>query len=193
MLCDTIITCVSEPDWTDVVGVVIAILGALFASLQWSRDSKVRRADFIKNIIEKLRSDNDMKDALYLFEYGDSWYNAGFHKGAGGLEPKVDKLLQYYTYICYLKNNCLLRKKEFCLFQYEIVHTLSNKDVQDYLYNIYHFSERVNTEKDCYGINKSFPFYHLIRFGIRKGVVQRDFLDENVYLKSNKYHHILNI
>lgn len=182
----------SVSDWADVIEAVFVVFGGAFALCRWRRNSKVRKSEYLNSLMDKLRSDDDMKETLKEFEYNASWYTSDFHKGECGLEQKVDKLLQYYTYICYLQNNGLLNDKEFLLFKYEIKHTLFNYGVQDYLYNIYHFSKRMNTDEDKDGVNKSFSFYYLIKFGVKENIIDKDFLEGKAHLKPQKYHHYLN-
>ena len=76
-----------------------------------------------------------------MFDYDEDWYSKKFHL-SGDLERKVDKTLSYFSYICYLKDRGIITKKELCFFQYQLERILKNQQVQDYLYNLYHFSNK---------------------------------------------------
>ena len=57
------------------------------------------------------------------------------------LELKVDTTLSYLSYICYLKEKKIIRKKEFNLFKSMINHAASNKSTLRYFYNLRHYSK----------------------------------------------------
>lgn len=113
-----------------------------------------------------------------MFEYNQTWYSAQFH-GSGELELKVDKTLSYFSYICYLKKRRIISNKEFDFFKYEIERILMNKQVQDYFYNLYHFSNKFGT---------SFTFKYLFEYGKKKKVFDAKFYDNKAHEKDERYH-----
>lgn len=126
---------------TDICSMLLVIVGGGFAYYQWKRSVALKRAEFINELTEKIRTDEYIRDVLYLFDYDEYWYSIDFHD-SGVLELKVDKTLSYFSYICYLKNQRLISNKEFRFFEYEVDRILENEQVQDYFYNLYHFCDK---------------------------------------------------
>ena len=93
---------ISISDITSALSVAFVILGGIFGYYQWRKNVLLKRAGYINDLTEKIRTDSDIKDVIYMFDYGEEWYSAKFH-GSGELELKVDKTLSYFSYICYLK------------------------------------------------------------------------------------------
>lgn len=173
----------SVSDIISAVSAVLVVIGGLFAFVQWRKNVALKRASYINELTEKIRTDPDIKDIVYLFDYEDRWYSSHFH-GSGELERKVDKTLSYFSYICYLKNQKLINKKDFKFFQYEIDRILINPDVQDYFYNLYHFSSK---------FKMPFTFFYLFKYGKRKKMFDASFFDNKSYIKdSTIFHHYLN-
>jgi hypothetical protein len=106
-------------DYLLLVSLVMGAIGGLFAFFQWRKNISLRRADYINVLIEKIRTDDIIKEIFYMIEYSQQhWYNEKFHQST--LEVKVDKCLSYFSYICYLKAMCLITKREYKFFEYEI-------------------------------------------------------------------------
>ncbi|MBD5585479.1 MAG: hypothetical protein HDQ88_10385 [Clostridia bacterium] len=123
--------------------VVIAIVGGIFAYVQWQKAKKVRRAEFIEDIITNLRTKPSFVRAMNIFDYRTDWYNEDFHQSE--LEHDVDAFLSYLTYICYLRKMAILTPSEFKLLSYEIDRVCTNTSTRTYLWNIYHFAHSVGT------------------------------------------------
>lgn len=117
-----------------------------------------------------------------MFDYGEEWYSMQFH-GSGELELKVDKTLSYFSYICYLKRQKIISNKEFDFFKYEVERILMNQQVQDYFYNLFHFSNKFGTP---------FTFKYLFEYGKKRKMFENNFYDKNAYHKDARYHHNLN-
>ena len=151
---------VTVDGYLNAVYIVLVIIGGIFAGIQWHVSNKIKRAEFIDDIIAKLSFDKGLARTMYMIEYSNylkkPWYDDNFHTGSD-LEFDVDKLLSYMSYICYLKKTKNIKNEEFKFLQYEIVRVCSSKDVQTYLWNIYHFARACNTK--C-------SFEHLIEFGL---------------------------
>lgn len=101
---------ISISDITSSLSVVFVILGGIFGCYQWRKNVLLKRAGYINDLTEKIRTDNYIKDVIYMFDYGEEWYSMQFH-GSGELELKVDKTLSYFSYICYLKRQKLYLTK----------------------------------------------------------------------------------
>ena len=134
--------------------------------------SSIKKASYINELLEKMRFGPDIKEVMYLFDYNDDWYNMGFHDNKT-LEPKVDKALSYLSYICYLRKQRIISKREFCFFEYQINRTLMNSQTQDYLYNLYHFAQRSKA---------SISFSPLIVYGKKAKIITDDFYDKTSYI-----------
>lgn len=169
-------------DIISAISVVLVIIGGLFGYYQWKRNVLLKRAGYINELTEKIRTDNFIKDVIYMLDYGKKWYSIDFH-GSGELEVKVDKTLSYFSYICYLKKQKIISKKEFTFFKYEVERILLNEQVQDYFYNLYHFSDKFNTP---------FTFKFLFKYGEKRKIFDENFYDKKAYEKDKKYHHYLN-
>lgn len=164
------------------ISVILVIIGGIFGCYQWRKSVLLKRADYINALIEKIRTDNDIKDVVYMLDYGENWYTEKFH-GSGKKEIKVDKTLSYFSYICYLKKQRIISNREFTFFKYEIERILMNVQVKDYFYNLYHFSNKYDTP---------FTFYYLFEYGEKRKMFEKDFYNNNAYKINERYHHNLN-
>lgn len=169
-------------DILSIVSLVLVIIGGIFTYYQWRKTVLIKRASYINELTEKIRSDSDIKDVVYLFDYDQNWYSAQFH-GNNALELKIDKTLSYFSYICYLKKQRIISKKEFKFFQYEVERILMNPDTQDYFFNLYHFAAKFKI---------SFTFVYLLDYGKEHNLLSDDFFDNKAYKKNHLFHHYLN-
>ena len=155
------------------------IAGGIFAFIQWNRTIKIKRSEFINQIIEKLRFDDKMASAMYLIDYDHDWYDSDFHNG-GENEFLIDKLLSYLSYICYLKDSRHITQKESSILEYELKRACESTSVQAYLFNLYHFSKSRNST--C-------SFQYLINYGLKNNIIDKEnFLNSS----SKKYPQYLN-
>lgn len=163
----------SISDICDVLSIAFTIIGGFFAYNKWTESNRIKRAEFINQIIEKLNFDKDMVNAIYKIDYDKNWYGYDFHKSK--LERKIDKLLIYLSYVCYISEMKNIKEEEFKILDYKLERTCSSYDVQSYLWNIYHFSKKQ-------GVNCTFQY--LIDYGIKKDIINKEtFLnpEENYY------------
>lgn len=159
--------CWTVDNWLSLISLFLVVLGGLFAWKQWNAGTSIKRAEFINQIIEKLRFDNEMADAMHLIEYDPNWYNEDFHDNPDSqLESSIDKLLSYLSYICYLKSTRNISKTEFEILRYEMNRVCVSPSVQAYLWNLHHFSKRNNT--GC-------SFQYLIEYGIKNKIIKPEF------------------
>lgn len=157
---------------------VLVVIGGFFAYWQWRKSVSLKRADYINDLTENLRTDKAISKAIYLFDYDDIWYTEEFH-GNTDLELAIDKTLSYFSYICYLKKQKIISENEFLFFKYEIERILTNSQTKNYLYNLYHFS------KEC---KVPMTFKYLFDYGESQGMFATSFYDD----KSELYPHYLN-
>ena len=150
----------------DILTVVVAALGGVFAFFQWWRSSYIKRAEYINELTEKIRSDNDIREIVYLIEYGnEDWYTEKFH-GSPELEKNVDKTLSYFSYICYLKSMRIISARELSFFEYKITRILKDDNIQRYLFNLHHFSEKNDVPMS---------FNYLLKYGKSHKLLSKEF------------------
>ena len=138
-----------------------AVLGGFFAYIQWRKSVKLKCSEFINQIIEKLRFDKDMAEAIYLIDYKENWYDESFHGGSNE-EFLIDKLLSYLSYICYLIKTNNITKKEVQILDYELHRACECWSIQAYLWNLNWWSKSRNSV--C-------SFQYLIDYGITNNII----------------------
>lgn len=182
----TFITNINNWTISDILSVIsiviaIAIVGGIFAYKQWKYSNKIKRADFIDRLLNKLRFDKEMAQTMSEIDYDHGWYDKNFHNNQDDdFEKRIDSLLSYLSYICYLKKEKHIREKEFGILEYEVNRVCTSPSVVCYLWNLYHFSAAQNTK--C-------SFYFLIDYGIENGLIDtQEFMNS----KSTKYIKTLN-
>tara|TARA_R110002012_G_scaffold263456_1_gene446318 strand:+ start:159217 stop:159747 length:531 start_codon:yes stop_codon:yes gene_type:complete len=151
-------------NWLTIISLVFVAVGGIFIYLQWHKSLKTRRAEFINQILEKLRFDEDLPKSMYIIDYNQGWYDGSFH--TSDLEISIDKLFSYVDYICYLKATRNISSTEFKIFQYEIKRICVSDSTKNYLWNLYHFS--MKNETTC-------SFQYLIDYGIDCKLFSNDF------------------
>ncbi len=154
--------------------VVLGVIGAL---IQWNRQLKREAAEFLKGLLDELRSE-EIVSFLYDIDYDKKWYGGKFHEGKK--ENKVDRTLSFLSFVCYLRSERLLGDAEFAFFDYELARALGNRQVIDYLYNLHHFSA---------GQNRKSPFEQLINHGVSVGLVDKGVFSDPTSYKRVKYLH----
>lgn len=170
---------------TEFASIVIGFIGLYIAISEYRRSNRIKRATYIDQLTERLKSDKEIRDMIYDFQYGDFHYTEEFH--GSDLEKKVDKTLQYFSYICYLKEKKIITNDEFMFFEIDISQALRCKDLIEYLYNLYHFECEIgdcNTQEE--GIN-NYSFNSLLRYGKQIGIIREDF-----FIKDDRHKHYLN-
>lgn len=169
-------------NWISLVSVVLAAFGGFFTLFQWYKKIKLKRSEYILNILEKIRNDKKISNVIYMIEYSEKWYGYDFHNDKN-LEPQVDYTLSFFSYICYLKNKNLISKYEFKFLEYEVTRIVTNPQVQNYLYNVYHFSKHVKTE---------FCFSYLKEYAEKQNLLLEGFEDDDSYSKYKYFKKYLN-
>lgn len=102
---------------------------------------KMKKADHLHDIIEKLMFDEDIVRFIDKVDYKtEKWYDERFHK-EHTVERLVDKTLSYLSYILYLKKEHIICEKDFHFVEYILKRTLRDSQVHSYLYNLYHFDK----------------------------------------------------
>lgn len=161
--------------------IVISIIGGGFAFFQWRNSYKLKRAELMKEASSKIREDKEIVDVLYSIDYSDEeWYTDEFFEDNHNCEAKFDRAFAFFDYLCYLKNKRILGNKEFKIFQYRIHRMVCDESFVNYMFNLYHFSQKHN---------KPVSFYHLLTYMKKHKLLDDDFWDVN----SSRYKKYLNI
>ena len=159
----------------------IGLFGVIFGLTQYTNSKKVSKSQFVSDLIQKIRNDKDVKDVIRLIEHDDFTYDSCFYANRD-LEYKTDKTLTLFSYLVYIKDNRIISEEEFLFFVYEIKLLLQNKQLQNYLYNVYHFSKCCKTE--C-------PFTPIIEYGKSNKILSEDFFDVDACESSARYKKII--
>lgn len=146
------------------ISLLLVIIGGLFTLHQWRKNLKLKRAEYINELTEKIRSDEDVKHTIYLLEYDDFCYDSSFHNNID-IELPIDKTLSTFSYICYLRFMKIITENEFDFFSYEIRRILQNCEIQRYLYFLFDFSNKQNVPM---------TFKYLFDYGIKKGYLNKE-------------------
>lgn len=173
---------ISLSDCIGFLSFIAALIGGIFAIYQWRKSQTLKRADYVNELTEKIRTDQDIAKTIYIFDYGEQWYSLNFH-GNNKIERPIDRTLAFFSYICYLKKKRIITNNEFAFFRYDVERILMNNQTKDYFYNLYHFSQKMRTP---------FSFDALFEYGKRIKLYEKEFWDPNAWKKSEKYHHNLN-
>ncbi|WP_405330739.1 hypothetical protein [Leeuwenhoekiella sp. LLG6367-2.1] len=161
-------------NWLKIISLLFATIGGFFIYYQWRKSIKTRRAEFINQILEKLRFDKELPKYMYIIDYNQHWYSQSFHDS--DIEASIDKLFSYVDYICYLKATKNISATEFKIFQYEISRICVSNSTKKYLWNLYHFSRKIKSA--C-------SFQYLIDYGINSELFPTDFKNNNsLYTKT---------
>jgi len=164
-------------NYLSLVLIAVMAIGSIFALFQWNSSIKVRRTEFLDDIINKLWFDENMARTMHLIDNNPNWYTEDYHKNYTDLGYQMDKLLSYFDFICYLHFIKNLKENEFSVIRYEIDRTCASPSVQAYLWNLYHFSNKI--EAGC-------SYMYIIDYGIEEKIIDKDFKINNDNL-FNKY------
>ena len=172
-------------DWTidnylTLILIIVMAIGSIFALFQWNSSIKIRRTEFLDEIINKLWFDENMARTMHLIDNNPNWYTEDYHKNYSELGYQIDKLLSYFDFICYLHFIKNLKVNEFNVIRYEIDRTCASPSVQAYLWNLYHFSNKI--EAGC-------SYMYIIDYGIKEKIIDIEFKsnNENLFKKYMKF------
>ncbi len=112
-------TAVDVGDIISALTLFTIIVSGVWALVQWNYNLRLQRSESLEKLVEKFRSDGELCDIIYRIDKRKAWYNKEFHDGKE-LERQVDKLLTYLSYLCYLKENNVIKSKEFDFIKYVI-------------------------------------------------------------------------
>jgi len=160
--------------------VAIAVWGGISALIEYRGRSRTSKALKLNEIVNQMRSDDDIRDVLHMIEWEKFHFDSSFY--VTGLEKKADKTFEYLSYFCYLLDSGIIGEKEFAFIEYEVNIVLNNVQVQSYFFNLYHYIRRefhkkrdqTDSDKNTPSDSISIPFHYLIEYGIKNGVICSD-------------------
>lgn len=156
-------------NWLGVVTLVFTIIGGIFAFFQWRKSNEYKRSDFVREIIIKLRDDEDISFVMELIDWNDGFtYDGKFHL-TNSIKPmieekilfqKIDKTLSHFSYVCYLHKNKIISNDDMAFYEYALRRLVDNPHIRNYLYSLFHWSNYLNVR--C-------SFTYLIKYALKKG------------------------
>ena len=158
------------------ISAVVATATLVLAYLKYREKVKAEHAERMFDLLTTTRKDPNVVNFFERIDYSENgWYGEGFTHSES--EPVVDNALLQFEHILYLKAQKLLNKEEFSHYQYEIDKIVSNRDVQRYFFNLYHYTQRAKLP---------FKFTKLLEYGIAKQYIDKDFFNKDSYNYGNK-------
>ena len=161
-----------------IISSTAVIISAIVAFVQWKKTKRFHKIEYIQNLRSKMYDDKDVAEVLYRFDYDLPWYSASFHCEKHP-QIEVDKTLSLLEYACYLLNKKLLDEEDMFQIKYDIDRAIGNYQVQDYLYNLFHWTRNCGTQ---------IPFSNFLQYGRDNGFINEDFEKPD----NSKYHNYLN-
>ncbi len=118
-------------DWIQLAAFIGAIIGLFLNYLQLRANNRQKAAEYIINLNNSFAQDPDLKEVYYQIEYAKFNYDENFHDS--DIEPKLDKLLDYFESIAklYLLSNFKLKDLEYIAYNYLVVY--QDSSVQAYI------------------------------------------------------------
>lgn len=155
------------------ISAIIGLVGLLKFVLEYRKSNIIQKAAYIDQIMKRISSDQDIQETLYKFQYNLFQYTRDFH--GSDLEKKVDKTLQFFSYICYLKEKGIISNDEFMFFNIDISQALRCHDLIEYLYNLYHYECKAGNFKPKGNGIDNYSYGYLIRYGVQNRIIDNEF------------------
>lgn len=159
----------------DLISFLMTVVGGVFALYQWRLSVKNGQAEYVDKLLERFQSDDEIRDFISKNDYEEDWYNKEFHNfdSDRNIAIKADKTLFFLDYLCHIKQEKILHKKEFAVFEYNLYAVIQNINTQSYFADLYQYSLVEN---------RKFPFIHVLEYGIKNKIIPREIIDNN-YIK----------
>lgn len=68
---------------------LIGGIGFGFTFYQIHKSNKVKQAEFVTSLLDHIRFNERVMNAVYLIDYNNNWYNQDFHN-SGEMEKNID-------------------------------------------------------------------------------------------------------
>jgi len=126
----------------DALTLIALAVGGVFGYIQWCKTNELRRAEFVDEINKRFRFDKDVTEMIYRVDHDNFSYDENTHKPPHEDEELLDKVLSIFSYICYLNEKKMLEDEEFDFYHYSIIWFCKDENIQNYLWNMHHFSKK---------------------------------------------------
>lgn len=147
------------------VSLIFAVVGGAYSIIQLASAVRSKRMETLCSISEKYLSDEDIQEAMQIVSYDQTmWYSLNPKKPfiKDDLEMKIDKMLTFYSYICYLLHTKNLTYKEYSFFQYDIASVCEKAQTQLYLWDLWKIAKLAHSPH-CYR--------YLVKSLIEEGII----------------------
>lgn len=134
---------VSIADMTNIVLLIVAIIGIFFTYYQIKQGFKTQRAIFFKELYLTLFSDEVIRKAFYQIEYDHFVYDASFHGSPS--KKAIERLLSFVDLVCEIYAQKFITEREMSFFKYEIIRVYTSDNIQNYLKFLKDFYKLVET------------------------------------------------
>lgn len=161
------------------IGTIVGVVTVIFLGIQLRQKVRTDHAKYVAEMMDKTRSNPVMLKLFTMLDYQKFKYDTSFHDSE--IERVVDNLLHHYEYILYLKERKMLKKDEFRFFEYNIQRIIGNYEIQNYLFNLYHFKKNNNL---------SFKYKRLLNYGKKNGLIDSEEIEKK---NSYKYKKVLSL
>lgn len=174
------------------------VLGGGFALYKYNQSLRWNRALRLSDMLDKFRTNDKIVSAFHEVEYERFSYSPSERPRKAEIE--TDQMLEYFSLICYLKEEKLISDKEFAFVEYELRTLVSNREIQKYLFNLYHFAwkklyskkdkDNKNEEAETIGERKKaaqddsidgvrIPFSYMLHFAKKEGYIKDSFFEKD--------------
>lgn len=164
-----------------IISSVAVIVSAIAAFAQWKKTKRFHKIEFIQSLRSNMYDDKDVAEVLHSFDYESQWYSEEFHQNKHP-QIEVDKTLSLLEYACYLLNKKYIEEEDMFQIKYDIDRAISNHQVQNYLYNLWRWVDKLNKEKrdeESDSNEHLFPYSNFLQYGKDNGYIEEDFGNEN--------------
>lgn len=160
------------------ISILSVFIGGFFALYQWRKSLVLKRTEIIRSLIESTRQDKNVSTIMDIIDWNNGLtYDGKFHITKGNNDffnslsddtifKMIDHTLSIFSYICYLKSVKTITKKDIDFFSYEIHRLIDNKHIINYLYSLYHWSNKLNVKTS---------FIYLIEYCIKNKYIDISF------------------
>jgi len=134
-----------------IITTLIAATGAAIALSQWKKNIAYQSTKFAHEVLSKFQHEEDVNDAFYFVTNLNKKYVRRDDR------RKIDKLLMWMSYVCYLRETKRINDNEFSFIESSLHHVLNNDWIKIYLQLADEASHKINAR--C-------AFHYLITYGI---------------------------
>lgn len=106
-------------DWIDVISKTMAAVGIVIAALNYRKQTKTKRAEWLKELFEKFYEQKEFKEVRKWLENGDIEKKINLDETVSEDEEKFSDYLNFFEFIATLESEGQLKQKDVSnLFDY---------------------------------------------------------------------------